>query len=162
MRIFRLLLIAGLLLMPAAASGGDGGVDLSAVTLRDAAGESVVLGDLVAGPTIIHFWATWCAPCLEELPELDRFARDVEPGRLVVVSVDTADYGRIEDYLADLDVELKSFQQIQGNVGSVFAILGYPSTVVVDETGEVVFQRQGAVDWGDAEIAREIGALIAQ
>lgn len=155
-------LIAGLLLMPGVARGEGGGVDLSAVTLRDAAGEIVVLGDLVDGPTIVHFWATWCAPCLEELPQLDGFAQGLEPGRLVVVSVDTADYGRIEDYLGDLGVGLSSYQQIEGNVGSVFAILGYPSTVIVEETGKVSWRMQGAVEWGDADTAREIGALIAQ
>ena len=162
MRIFRNLLVATALLAPGVASGQDAGVDLSAVTVRDAAGERAVLADLVAGPTILHFWATWCAPCLEELPQLDGFADGLGAGELVVVSVDTAGYERIADYLSDLGVELESYQQIEGNVGSVLGILGYPSTVVVDDAGEIVFRRQGSVDWADADIAEEIGALIAQ
>ncbi|AEQ50726.1 TlpA family protein disulfide reductase [Pelagibacterium halotolerans] len=136
-------------------------MDLSVVTVRDSAGETTALGDLVDGPTIIHFWATWCAPCLEELPQLDAFAKRLEPGELVVVSVDTAGYERIADYLGDLDVGLESYQQIEGNVGSVFGILGYPSTFVLDGGGEIVFRRQGAVQWPDADIAAEMMALIA-
>jgi cytochrome c biogenesis protein CcmG, thiol:disulfide interchange protein DsbE len=162
MRIFRNLLVATALLAPGVAAGQDAGVDLSAVTVRDAAGERAVLADLVAGPTILHFWATWCLPCLEELPQLDAFAEGLEPGELVVVSVDTAGYERIADYLSDLGVALDSHQQVEGNVGSVLGILGYPSTVVVDDAGEIVFRRQGSVDWADADIAEEIGALIAQ
>lgn len=162
MRIFRNLLIATALLAPGVAAGQDAGVDLSTVTVRDAAGERAVLADLVAGPTILHFWATWCLPCLEELPQLDAFAEGLEPGELVVVSVDTAGYERIADYLGDLGVALDSYQQVEGNVGSVLGILGYPSTVVVDETGAVIWRQQGSVDWADADIAEEIGALIAQ
>ncbi|MEQ8444531.1 MAG: TlpA disulfide reductase family protein [Pelagibacterium sp.] len=162
MRIFRNLLIATALLAPGVAAGQDAGVDLSTVTVRDAAGERAVLADLVAGPTILHFWATWCAPCLEELPQLDAFAEGLEPGELVVVSVDTAGYERIVRYLDDLGVALDSYQQVEGNVGSVLGILGYPSTVVVDQTGAAIWRQQGSVDWADADIAEEIGALIAQ
>ncbi|WP_417580407.1 TlpA family protein disulfide reductase [Pelagibacterium sp.] len=162
MNIFRFLPIVCLSFVPGLASGQETGVDLSTVAVRNAAGETAALGDLVDGPTILHFWATWCAPCLEELPLLDTFAQGLEPGELVVVSVDTAGYGRIADYMDDLGVALASYQRIEGNVGSVFAILGYPSTVVVDETGTVLWRRQGAVDWEDADLTDEIGALISQ
>ncbi|WP_338607393.1 TlpA disulfide reductase family protein [Pelagibacterium nitratireducens] len=160
MSIFRFLLIAGVMSVPAPAAGQETGVDLSAVTVRDAAGETAALGDLVDGPTIIHFWATWCAPCLEELPQLDAFAQGLEPGELVVVSVDTAGYERIATYLDDLGVGLESYQQIEGNVGGVFAILGYPSTVVVDGEGAVLWRMQGAVDWDDPGITGEIMAPL--
>ncbi|MAN76140.1 MAG: hypothetical protein CML24_02800 [Rhizobiales bacterium] len=159
MRIARNLLIAALL-VPGVASGQATAADLSTITVRDAAGETTALSDLVGGPTIVHFWATWCAPCLEELPQLDAFAQGLEPGELVVVSVDTAGYERITDYLGDLGVGLESYQQIEGNVGSVFGILGYPSTLVVDDGGEIVFRRQGAVQWSDADTAAEMMALI--
>jgi thiol-disulfide isomerase/thioredoxin len=160
MVIFRFLLIAGLMFVPGLAAGQGGAPDLSAVTVRDAAGETVLLADLVTGPTILHFWATWCAPCLEELPQLDAFAQGLEPGEPVVISVDTAGYERIATYLDDLGVGLASYQQIEGNVGSVFGILGYPSTIVVDGEGEVVFRRQGAVDWDDDAISEEMMALV--
>ena len=160
MSIFRFLLIAGLMSVPGPAAGQATGVDLSAVTVRDAAGETAALGDLVYGPTIIHFWATWCAPCLEELPQLDAFAQGLEPGDLVVVSIDTAGYERIATYLDDLGVGLESYQQIEGNAGSVLGILGYPSTFVVDGGGEIVFRRQGAVDWANPAEAEEMIARI--
>ena len=161
MRLAGFCLAATLLVVPGPAAGQETGVDLSAVTVRDAAGETAALGDLVDGPTIIHFWATWCAPCLEELPQLDAFAQGLEPGELVVVSVDTAGYERITDYLGDLGVGLESHQQIEGNVGSVLGILGYPSTFVVDGGGEIVFRRQGAVDWDDPSTRAEIMAPLA-
>lgn len=148
------------LAFPAAAQPAD--ADLHAVTLRDAKGGQGTLADLVAGPTILHFWATWCAPCREELPELDAFAHELAVGeRLGLISVDTAPYERIELLLADLDIGLESHQQIEGNVGSVFGILGYPSTVVVDETGAVLFFRQGALAWDDERVRAEMLDLLA-
>lgn len=134
--------------------------DLSAITLRDPSGAQSVLADMVEGPAIVHFWATWCAPCLRELPELDTYAQGLEPGELVVVSVDTAEYERVETYLDALGVSFVSHQQIAGNAGSVFGILGYPSTVVVDSVGTVLWRRQGAVNWADADLVREIDALL--
>src|SRR5690606_8261493 len=70
--------------------------DRDAVAVDDGAGETVVLGELVEGATSLHFWATWCAPCREELPELQAFAEAEGLGeRLVLVSVDTAEDGRV-------------------------------------------------------------------
>lgn len=133
-------------------------VNLRAVTLEDGAGNRTVLADLIDGPTIVHFWATWCGPCREELPELDAFARAEGLGaRLALVSVDTVEFARVSDFLDELGVALESHRQVEGNVGTAFAILGYPSTVVVDDAGTVLFRRQGAVDWEDED---EAGTVI--
>jgi thiol-disulfide isomerase/thioredoxin len=154
MRILALALLAGL------AFGANASAQ-PAVTLEDGSGRMVDLSELVEGPTILHFWATWCAPCREELPELEDFAEAEELGeRLVLVSVDTLDYGRVAAFLDALGVGLKSWRQVEGNVGSAFAILGYPSTVVVDGAGEVLWRRQGAVDWSDADEAGEVMGFI--
>lgn len=162
MRISILAIVAGL-------AWGSGALaqpmsaDLDAVTLEDGTGETVLLGELVERAAILHFWATWCAPCREELPELQAFAEAEELGeRLVLVSVDTAEYGRVAAFLDELGVGLGSWRQVEGNVGSAFAILGYPSTVVVDGTGEVLWRRQGAVDWGDAVKAGEVTDLLEE
>lgn len=142
-------------------AAGVAGADLRSVVVEDGAGARTALAELVDGPTILHFWATWCGPCREELPELERFARGIDAGRLVLVSVDTVDFSVVEGFLAELGVGLASYRQVEGNVGSAFAILGYPSTVVVDGSGEVLFRRQGAIAWEDDGEAGEVMGVIA-
>lgn len=141
-------------------AAGAAGADLSSVVVEDGAGARTVLADLVDGPTILHFWATWCGPCREELPELESFAQGIDAERLVLISVDTVDFAVVEAFLDELGVGLTGYRQVEGNVGSAFAILGYPSTVVVDGTGEVLFRRQGAIAWEDAGEAGEVMAII--
>ncbi|WP_332717006.1 TlpA family protein disulfide reductase [Pelagibacterium mangrovi] len=132
-----------------------------AVMLEDGSGRIVDLSELVEGPTILHFWATWCAPCREELPELEAFAEAEDLGeRLVLVSVDTLDYERVAAFLDELGVGLESWRQVEGNVGNAFAILGYPSTVVVDGAGAMPWRQQGAVNWGDAEETGEMMGFV--
>lgn len=156
-RIISALILA--LVVTGAAMAQSVRAELDAVIVRDAGGATVGLGELVEEPTILHFWATWCAPCRDELPEIETFIEGLEDaGRLVLVSVDTSGFERIEEFLADLGVRLESRQQVEGNVGSVFGFLGYPSTVVVDAEGEVLWRRQGVVAWaeGDGQAVREL------
>ena len=137
------------------------GADLGAVSVEDRIGETRVLADLVEAPTILHFWATWCGPCREELPELEAFAQSEALGeRLVLVSVDTARFERVAEFLDDLGVGLESYRQVSGSVGTQFGILGYPSTVVVDASGEVLLRRQGGIDWNDEAETADVIALI--
>ena len=141
-------------------AAGAVGADLRSVVVEDGTGARTVLAELVGGPTILHFWATWCGPCREELPELESFARGIDAERLVLVSVDTVDFEVVAGFLDELKVGLASYRQVEGNVGSAFAILGYPSTVVVDGGGEVLFRRQGAIAWEDEGEAGEVMAFV--
>ncbi|WP_164730588.1 TlpA disulfide reductase family protein [Pelagibacterium montanilacus] len=159
-----LVVVLGAILTMGMAHAQPAAVDLAAVTVRDAADNRLTLNERIATPTILHFWATWCAPCREELPELAAFDAVLdEQGlaeRLVLVSIDTIDFAAITAFLDDLALEIDTLQQIKGNAGSAFGILAYPATVVVDGDGAVLFHRQGVVAWDDPEVAQDMVGLI--
>ena len=134
-------------------------VDLAGIELRDGEGKSSALTDILPdGPAILHFWATWCAPCRAELPELAAFARDLEIAglndRLLVISVDRGDHARIRRFLRDeIGVQvIEALQDISGRSGSAFRLFGFPSTVMLDWDRGMVSRVAGPLDWSDPDI----------
>jgi cytochrome c biogenesis protein CcmG, thiol:disulfide interchange protein DsbE len=109
-------------------------------------GPDVQLAGLAGKPTVINLWASWCAPCREELPILQEYAQRAQ-GRVAVIGVDFQDMrpeaalelarrsGVTYPQLADVDAELKQ----------AFRVQGMPWTVVVDAEGRVVHTLTGQI-----------------
>lgn len=133
-------------------------VRAESITVSAATGERRNLADLIAGqPTILHFWASWCAPCRGELPRLDDFAAGLERSglrdRLVAISVDTKPHDRITAFLDEVGAtHLTNWQITEGNAGSAFRLFGYPATLLVGQDGTLAERLSGSVDWEEPDI----------
>lgn len=139
---------------------------LERVVVAGPDGETAPLAERVTPPAILHFWATWCAPCLEELPEVAAFAEerpDLFEG-VAVVSVDTAPYERVENFLDErLGLpDLPTLKVVEGNAGATFGIMGYPSTVFLNAEGMVSRRHQGVLDWASEEVRADFAAHLAE
>lgn len=113
---------------------------------------------------LIDFWATWCAPCIAALPALERLAKRMEDEPLVVLSV-SAD--RSEEVLrAFLGEHGISWPQVWDRglrlSKGLFEVTGYPTYVLVDHTGEVIYRVSGGGSAIDTEIARRVSAAVKQ
>jgi cytochrome c biogenesis protein CcmG/thiol:disulfide interchange protein DsbE len=123
-------------------------------------GKRVTLASLLDRPALVHFWATWCAPCVAELPSLLRLRDKVEKtgaARVVLVSVEGEEAGaRIAEFQKKLGLDLRSFRAPSGGLAERVD-LGHrvPRTYLVAPDGEVLALRQGSQNWDDpALIAR--------
>ncbi|QIQ86778.1 TlpA disulfide reductase family protein [Erythrobacter sp.] len=162
---------------PASAPEADGASDASALagvvsreqagsplpdfTVTDPEGNTLDLAALAGQPVLLNLWATWCAPCVVEMPMLDALARDME-GELRVVTVsqdirgaekvvpffEQRDFAALEPWL-DPDSELAVRMSEGGQL---------PLTVLYDAEGREVLRVAGGYEW-DSEEAR---ALIAE
>ncbi len=122
-------------------------------------GETATLDRYAGRPVILNFWATWCAPCREEMPALDAIA---SAGDVAVVTVAT---GRNtldgierffeEEGIADLPILLDPDQSAARSMG----VLGLPVTVLIDAAGREVARLTGGADWGAPEAAAVLDAL---
>lgn len=141
--------------------------DTGSIQISNLSGKSGPLSDLLPDtPVILHFWATWCAPCREELPSLQAFQKRLEKqglaGKLIVISADTRPLGQIEAFLKD-DLglaDLETFQADSQKAASVFRLSGLPSTILIGPNGDELSRHVGSLDWFDPAVQDGLISLL--
>ncbi len=119
--------------------------------LADKKGNKVKLSSLRGKPVLLNFWATWCAPCVEEMPSIENLAKRVGDGlQVVTVSVDE-DWEAVDKFFpkgTSLRVLLDASKEVPKRYGSD----KYPETFLIDSTGKIT-QLFYQVKWDGAEAA---------
>ena len=112
-------------------------------------GSKLALTEFAGRRVLVNLWATWCAPCLAEMPALDRLAA-AEAGKVTVlgVSQDMRGWKKIRPFLAE--AKLKTMTVVSDEAGSLSSALhvgGLPMTVLYDENGREVWRVNGPREW---------------
>ena len=108
-----------------------------------------------AGPVLVHFWATWCAPCVEELPALLAFARGEPRLRLLAISLDPH-WKAVRDFFPKgVPPEVV---RAQVNTDAAYRVSSLPETFLVDDSGAIRLRMEGERDWTDPAVRRAIRA----
>ena len=119
-------------------------------TLPKLDGGDVSLKDYRGRVVVVNFWATWCPPCVEEMPSLVAFAEQMEPSGVTVlgVSVDH-DAGALRQFVAKYGVKYPIAQDMQQRVSAQFGTFKYPETYIIDKNGMISEKLIGVVNWQD-------------
>ncbi len=134
------------------------GRPLPDVELRDAADEPATLAGETGEPLLVNLWATWCAPCVKELPTLEALGRREGAPRVVAVSQDMAPRGSVEAFLEQNRLtELEVWHDPQMAVSSSVEANVLPTTILYDAQGREVWRYIGDLDWAGAEAAKLLG-----
>ena len=131
--------------------------------VADRKGEKIDLSTLKGKVTIIHFWATWCPPCVEEVPALSRFwerYQGRDDVRLFAISVDK-DWKTIDAFNAKNPNQLPLYIDPDAATAKRFGTIQYPETYIVNPKGRVIERVPGAVSWDDPEVRKRIEQLLA-
>ncbi len=127
-------------------------------------GDSVSLADLRGKPVLLNVWATWCHPCREEIPELQRLheryrARGLE---VVGVSVDaTGDEAAIRDFMKRFGMTYPVWRDPSETVSATFLLLGVPATFLIDRAGVLRWKKTGPFARDDAALIGAIEGALA-
>ncbi|MCE5309833.1 MAG: TlpA family protein disulfide reductase [Acidobacteriales bacterium] len=110
---------------------------------------------------VLNFWATWCPPCIEEMPSLDQFQRRFAASGVVVagVSVDTNER-TYHEFLRKANVSFLTVRDPEARISSSYGTFKYPETYVIDSQGKVVRKIIGPADWMDAKMVSYIQSLL--
>lgn len=115
----------------ASANPGDEAIEFE---LKDMNGKVHKLSDYRGKKVVINFFATWCAPCIEEAPELEAFNSEYDGAELIVVAKGEP-IKRMEKYVAEQNSKLLYLLDTKEEVAKQYNVIGQPDTMIIDENG---------------------------
>ncbi len=128
--------------------------------LESLTGGTIRLSELEGKPVLINFWATWCAPCVLEMPNFQKYYEDY-PGQFEVLAINYDESkDAVGEFIRDMGVTFPVLFDDDAKVHAVYRFPGYPTSYIVDKTGVVRFQHIGLMDESTLEkYLTEVGAL---
>jgi peroxiredoxin len=125
-------------------------------------GQTVSLASLRGKVVMVHFWATWCPPCVEELPVLDQMYRSLFGSDLEVlaVSVDEGGPEGVGAFIQRNRISLPVLRDPDHAVANSYGTFKFPETYLVDRQGVVRKKIIGALDWSRPEAAALVRELL--
>jgi thiol-disulfide isomerase/thioredoxin len=135
------------------------------ITFLDADGNELSLADFEGKVVVLNLWATWCAPCREEMPSLDRLqaAHGGEDLQVVALSLDRGDsLDKVRRFYDEVGIEtLAIYRDPEAEVGRAFRAPGLPTTIVIDPAGREIGRVLGGAKWDGPEAVALLEAAAA-
>jgi thiol-disulfide isomerase/thioredoxin len=130
-------------------------------TLKDANGKTVSLGNVNNRVTIVNFWASWCPPCVEEIPSLNRLKTQMQDKPFRLISINYAEPEQIiSDFLKRVNVEFTVLLDRDGEVSAQWNVIAFPSTFVIGPDGKIHYGINAAIAWDDPAVINKLDSLL--
>jgi peroxiredoxin len=132
-------------------------------TVGNKDGAEVKLSDLRGNLVFLNFWATWCPPCVSEMPEMELMNRAFKDRKfqMVAISVDS-DWNAVEKFYKDHNLTLPAYLDAGQKISSKYNVFKYPETFVIDRNGHVLKHYIGEQRWAGTQLMASFDALIKQ
>jgi peroxiredoxin len=172
-RAAALVLVAAFLVLGWITRGRFGPVDTGtpappyeAVTLQ---GDTVALADYAGKVVVLNVWATWCKPCIREMPALQRLHESLAERGVAVVAVNvdaeipgvTGSAPEIDSFVRELGLTFDILRDATGTIERTFHVAALPVTFVITPDGRIHEKVLGAREWDDPRYASQIEKLLA-
>jgi peroxiredoxin len=111
----------------------------------------VGLSDLRGKVVMLHFWATWCPPCVEEIPTLDRLRHSLigKDFEMLAVSVDEGGAGAVAPFIQKNGLDVPVLFDPGRDIAGLYGTYKFPETYIIDRQGVVRYKAIGPRDWTD-------------
>ncbi len=109
---------------------------------------------------IVNFWATWCEPCREEMPSLERLRTRLGDARVAVVAINVGESPeRVARFRKDVAISFPVLYDREGDTARSWKVRGYPTSYVLGPDGRIRYYFVGELDWSRDDIVRMIQAI---
>jgi DsbE subfamily thiol:disulfide oxidoreductase len=140
------------------------GLNAPEFSLSDPSGRTYTLAELKGSVVFINFWATWCPPCIEEMPSLQNLYngfKDNKEFRMVTILYKD-DYEKAMAYMKQNNYALPVLIDREGKAAKAYGVTGVPETYIVDKQGILRQKVIGPADWNSTEADSLIANLLKQ
>jgi cytochrome c biogenesis protein CcmG, thiol:disulfide interchange protein DsbE len=131
--------------------------------LRDLRGRTISLSSLHGKVIFLNVWATWCAPCREEMPSIESLYEEFKNDKdfvVLAVSQDSDGRNAVAPYVQHNNLNFTVLLDPQNEVGEAYNVSGIPESFVIDRDGRIVAHHVGPYDWSAAEIRAALQELL--
>jgi thiol-disulfide isomerase/thioredoxin len=136
-----------------------------ALTFTDVSGRRLSLADYAGHALVVNLWATWCGPCVEELPTFDAAAPALRRHGVLIlpISVDLDGAAAVTPFFAAHHISaLPVLLNDNGSDMQALSVAGIPATIVVNRAGEMIARLVGAADWSTPQTVAYLAGLGAK
>ncbi len=120
---------------------------------------TVQLSKLRGKPVLLNFWATWCAPCVEEVPSMVQLQKQMGDKVTILAVSEDADDAAYKQFIHDHGVDLLTVREGTMKTSDVYGTFKYPETYVIDRNGKIVRKFIGPADWTSPDIMQYLNNL---
>lgn len=131
--------------------------------LTDIANQSINLKDKRGKVILLNFWASWCPPCVKEIPSMNRLAESFDTDKFEIVSVNFKESPEtIAAFLKSVQVDFPVLIDLDGTVSSRYEIFSFPSSFIIDAQGNIRYSVNAAIEWDEPNVKEVIDSIIKE
>jgi thiol-disulfide isomerase/thioredoxin len=143
-KIWGIILFFGLIAIAIYKFSTPPSLDFKEIELVDSLGKRVSLDAYKGKPLVINFWATWCGPCMQEIPDFEQVQAKYVDSVLFLMVYDESSLGNIQGFFKKYNYQLTFLQSQKGF--KQMGIYSIPTTYFLDKNGDVVDSKTGSLD----------------
>lgn len=136
--------------------------NISNLTFKDHKEKEISFSDFKGKILLVNFWATWCAPCIKEMPSLDRLETKINGDfDVIAISVDRDGVEKVTDFFDENKISnLEKFFDIKNSLAKEMNLYGVPTSFFVNKEGDLIGYYQGDMEWDNDTVINFINYLI--
>ena len=125
-------------------------------------GKMVSLSDYKGKVVLVNIWATWCPPCVAEMPSMEKLYNKFkgENFEILAVSIDTLGLKAVAPFMTKSNLTFPALIDTEGAIKTVYGVTGIPESFIIDKQGILIKKIIGPVDWAAPNIFRFFNVLI--
>ena len=138
-----------------------GKIAASPIEFKDVKGKSYAISQFNSKLSLINFWATWCPPCVKEIPSLNRLRALMPQENFQLISINYAEGAEVvAEFMEKVAVDFPVLIDEDGSLSAKWKVLAFPSTFVIGPDGNIRYGVNAAIEWDDPDVVQKLRTLL--